>query len=329
MQRSILLASRRVANGLRSRNSSSATGLPGDRLPRLRSLLRDCKDDRVVRIMETHNGLTGLIAETAKATRADGEVVEFDGFWSSSLTASAAHGKPDIETVDTTARLKLVDETLAVTTKPLIYDADTGGHAKVFAFTVQTLERMGVSMAIIEDKTGLKQNSLFGTERKQQLEEIEIFQEKIAAGQAAKRDPDFMITARLEALIAGYGEEEALKRAEAFIEAGADAIMIHSKEKDPAEVLSFLDNYHKLPKTVPIVAVPTTYNVLTEKDLHNAGANICIYANHMLRAAYPSMMECVTSILKNGRSLEMDSKLLSVKEILVLIDEGAGKGKTQ
>jgi len=296
-------------------------------LPKLRSLLRECKSDRVVRIMETHNGITGLIAETAKATRADGEVVEFDGFWSSSLTASAAHGKPDIETVDTTARLKVVDETLAVTTKPLIYDADTGGHAKVFAFTVQSLERMGVSMAIIEDKTGLKQNSLFGTERKQQLEEIEIFQEKIRAGQEAKRDPDFMITARLEALIAGHGEAEALKRAEAFIEAGADSIMIHSKEKDPAEVLSFLDAYHKLPTTVPIVAVPTSYNILTEKDLHEAGVSICIYANQMLRAAYPSMVECANSILANSRSLEIDKKLLSVKEILVLIDEGAGKGK--
>jgi len=324
MQR-LSLPARALSRGIR--HSSSGNGLPGNRLPKLRSLLRECKDDRVIRVMETHNGLTGLIAETATATRADGEVVEFDGFWSSSLTASAAHGKPDIETVDTTARLRLVEETLAVTTKPLIYDADTGGHAKVFAFTVQTLERLGASMAIIEDKTGLKQNSLFGTDRKQQLEDIPTFQGKIAAGQAAKRDADFMITARLEALIAGYGEAEALKRAEAFIEAGADSIMIHSKEKDPAEVLSFLDGYHKLPTTVPVVVVPTTYNVLTEKDLHEAGASICIYANQMLRAAYPSMVECVTSILEHGRSQEIDSKLLSVKEILVLIDEGAGKGK--
>jgi len=329
MQRLSLSTSARVLARSReiTRRSASGSGLPGDRLPRLRALLRENRDDRVLRIMETHNGLTGLIAETAQARRADGTVAAFDGLWSSSLTASAAHGKPDIETVDTTARLALVDETLAVTSKPLIYDADTGGHAKVFAFTVQTLERKGVSMAIIEDKTGLKQNSLFGTERKQELEDVATFQGKIAAGQEAKRDPDFMIAARLEALIAGHGEAEALRRAEAFIEAGADAIMIHSKEKDPAEVLSFLEGYHKLPQTVPVVAVPTTYNSLTEKDLHEAGVSICIYANHMLRAAYPSMVECAASILEHGRSLEIDSKLLSVKKIIALIDEGAGKGK--
>lgn len=284
-----------------------------------------------MRIMETHNGLTGLMVETARATRPNGSIVEFDGFWSSSLTASAAHGKPDIETVDTTARLKLVDEVLEVTTKPLIYDADTGGHAQVFAFTVQTLERMGVSAAIIEDKTGLKQNSLFGTERKQQLEDIAMFQQKIIAGQDAKRDPDFMIVARLEALIAGYGEAEALMRAEAFIDAGADAIMIHSKEKSPREVLSFLDKYHQLPNAhnVPIVAVPTTYNVLTEADLNDAGAAVCIYANHMLRAAYPAMVGVTQSVLRHGRSLEIDSELLPVKDIITLIDEGAGAAATK
>lgn len=303
---------------------AARNGLPGDRLPRLRQLMRENEGVRPLRIMESHNGLTGLIVETARGVQANGEEVEFDGLWSSSLTASSAKGKPDIETVDTTERLKLVAETLDVTSKPMIYDGDTGGKPEIFAFTVRSLEQLGVSACIIEDKTGLKQNSLFGTERKQQLEDIDSFCAKIKAGQDAKRHEDFMVVSRLEALIAGYGEEEALKRAEAYINAGTDAIMIHSKSKQPTEVLSFLDAYYKMmgDDAVPVVAVPTTYNSITEAELNSAGVSVCIYANHLLRAAYPAMCDVATSILDNSRSLEADKKILGVKQILTLIGEG-------
>jgi len=303
--------------------AANANGLPGDRLPRLRALLDEHKGKRPVRILETHNGLTGLIAETQRAFNNKGVEVEFDGMWSSSLTASSAKGKPDIETVDTTERLKLVAETLDVTSKPMIYDGDTGGKPEIFAYTVRSLEQLGVSAAIIEDKTGLKQNSLFGTDRKQVLADIPDFCALIKAGQAAKRHPDFMVVSRLEALIAGLGEEEALKRAEAYIAAGTDAIMIHSKQKSPDEVLSFLEQYHKMmgSDAVPVIAVPTTYNVLTEDDLRDAGVDICIYANHLLRAAYPAMSNVAKSILENSRSLEADKHLLGVKPILTLVGE--------
>ena len=295
---------------------------PSSRLPRLRQLLIQNKDKRPLRFMETHNGLTGLIVEKARATNALGDVVEFDGFWSSSLTASTAKGKPDIEVVDTRERLDLVRETLAVTTKPLIYDADTGGSPEIFRYTVRALEDLGVSAAIIEDKSGLKQNSLFGTERTQVLDEIPSFCEKIIAGQESKRHEDFLIVARIEALIAGYGVEEALKRAAAYVAAGTDAIMIHSKEEDPTKVLSFLRKFRTdICSTTPLVAVPTMYNSLYEKELGEAGASIIIHANHMLRAAYPSMVKTAELILKHGRSKEADSELMGVKEILSLIDE--------
>lgn len=298
-----------------------STSLPGDRIPMLRQMLETYKHKRPVRVLETHNGLTGLIAEKVSVKK-DGEIFEFDGFWSSSLTASTAKGKPDIEVVDTKERLALVQETLAVTSKPMIYDADTGGLAEIFRHTVRSLEDLGVSAAIIEDKTGLKQNSLFGTDRKQVLEDIDTFCAKIKAGQEAKRHPDFMVVARLEALIAELGEEEALKRAEAYVGAGVDAIMIHSKKKDPSEVLSFMDKFQQnISNSIPIIAVPTTYNNLTEQELGEAGASIIIHANHLLRAAYPSMKATAESILYHQRSMEADEKLMSVKEILTMIPE--------
>jgi len=236
-------------------------------------------------------------------------------------------GKPDIETVTTSERLQLVQDSLDVSTKPLIYDGDTGGHPEIFHFTVRALENLGVSACIIEDKTGLKQNSLFGTERKQELESIPAFCDKIRAGQAAKVTKEFMIIARLEALIAGWGEEEALKRAEAFIDAGADAIMIHSKDKSPDEILSFLRAYAKFEKKVPVVTVPTTYNSITEAELIAEGSSIIIYANHLLRAAYPAMLGVAESILVNARSAEADATLMPVKQIITLIDDNTGAEK--
>ena len=232
---------------------------------------------------------------------------------------------PDIETVTTSERIDVVRDTLACTTKPLIYDGDTGGHPAIFRFTVEKLEQIGVSACIIEDKTGLKQNSLFGTDAKQELEDIDEYCEKIKAGVDARINDEFMIIARMESLIAGWGEEEALMRAQKSIAAGADAIMIHSKEKSPEEVLSFLAAYNKLETKVPVVTVPTTYNAITEEELYAAGSSIVIYANHMLRAAYPAMNSVAESILTNSRSQEADSTLLPVKTIINMIEDNSGR----
>uniref|UniRef100_A0A7S2LB37 Phosphoenolpyruvate phosphomutase n=1 Tax=Zooxanthella nutricula TaxID=1333877 RepID=A0A7S2LB37_9DINO len=246
--------------------------------------------------------------------------------WSSSLTSSAVKGKPDIETVDTTERVQIVQDVLEVSNKPVLYDGDTGGQKEVFHFTVKRLERLGVSGVVIEDKCGLKQNSLFGTERAQQLEDIGTFCEKLRAGKAAQATPDFMIFARLEALIAGHGEDECMRRARAFVhEGGADGIMVHSKEKDGAEVLSMLRRWRKEEPAVPVIVVPTTYNHMTEAELAAEGANICIYANHLLRASYLSMLDTASKILAAGRSKEVDGQILPTKEMITLIDDCAGR----
>ena len=320
------LASRRFSVAARPiPNVPASSGLPGERLPLLRRMLEN--RERPVRILETHSGLTGLIVETARGS--DGSA--FDGMWSSSLTASVAQGKPDIETVDTTARLELVRQTLSVTTKPMIYDADSGGQAEIFKFTVRALQQLGVSAAIIEDKTGLKQNSLFGTDRAQVLEDIDAFCAKIEAGNAAKIHDDFMVIARMESLIAGFGMDEALSRAAKCTDAGADAIMIHSREKSPEEVLEFIAKYKAAHGAAakPIVCVPSSYNVIYEDELHAAGAAICIYANHLLRASYPAMLSVAESILDNKRSLEVDSATMPIKAVLTLVEEDAGGGIKQ
>jgi len=239
--------------------------------------------------------------------------------WLSSLTDSTAKGKPDIEAVDVTSRLHGLNDILEVTTKPIIYDGDTGGIPEHFVFTVKTLERLGVSAIIIEDKTGLKKNSLFGTEVPQTQANIEDFCHKIQAGKRAQVTESFMIIARIESLILKKGMEDALKRAKAYIDVGADGIMIHSREKDGKEILEFCRNYQKFDKRVPLVAVPSSYNHITETELSKAGVNIVIYANQLLRAAYPAMVDVAKIILENERSLEADSKLMPIKEILNLI----------
>jgi len=285
------------------------------------SLKKKIAEKGIVRAIECHSGLCGLIAENARG--AQGE--KYDATWSSSLTSSTVKGKPDIETVDTSARVGIVEDVMEVTELPMIYDGDTGGLPEIFHFTVRTLERLGVSACIIEDKQGLKQNSLFGTDRKQQLADIEEFSQKIAAGKRAQVTDDFMVIARLEALIAGYGQEEALKRAKAFLDAGADGIMIHSKEKNPKEILDFLDEYNKLPNRKLVVAVPTTYNTITEKELKEAGVGVVIHANQLIRAAYPAMMNVAESILTHHRSKETDEKIMSVKKILTFIPDGTSQ----
>eukprot|EP00667_Euglena_gracilis_P013383 EG_transcript_13804 len=295
---------------------------PDKRLSQFRMLLENQrKKGEVVRILEAHSGLSALIAEAARGPQGEA----FHAVWSSSLTSSAIKGKPDIETVDTTARLGIVQDVLEVCSLPVVYDGDTGGLPEVFHFTVRSLERLGVSACIIEDKTGLKQNSLFGTERKQELEDLELFCAKIKAGKAAQVTRDFMVIARMEALIAGWGEEEALRRARACIEAGVDAIMIHSKEKSPDEILSFLAAYRRFDRQVPVVTVPTTYNSISEAELARAGVSVVIYANQLLRASYPAMLGVAQSILTHGRSKEADEVVMPVKEILTLIDDNTGK----
>ena len=289
--------------------------MPDVRLKRLRRLLAA---KPYVRVIEAHNGLTGLIAEKTQVQK-DGVNREFDAIWISSLTDSTAKGRPDIELVDFTSRSITIENILEVTTKSIILDCDTGGLPEHFSYTVKTLERLGVSAAVIEDKIGLKRNSLFGSDVPQCQDDIESFCLKIQAGKKAQMSDDFMIVARIESLILGAGVEDALKRAEAYGKAGADAIMIHSKEKDPAEVLSFLEQYNQFDDRKPVVLVPTTYNELTEDQLSDAGANIIIHANHLLRSAYPAMTKVARSILENGRSLEADPDCMPIKEILTLI----------
>ena len=289
---------------------------PDIRRNKLRRLL---EAKPLLRFLEAHNGLTGLIVENANVSDKNGIKQSFDGMWGSSLTESTAKGKPDIEAVDVTSRMNTLNDIIEVTTKPIIYDADTGGKNEHFTFTIRTLERLGVSAAIIEDKIGLKKNSLFGTEVNQEQDTISGFCEKIRAGKSAQVTNDFMIIARLESLILNMGMDDALNRAKAYIEAGADGIMIHSRKKDPAEVFEFCDNFKNFTRKVPLIAVPSSYNIVTEDELANRGVNIVIYANHLLRSAYPSMMETAKSILSNGRSAEIDSKMLSIKDILELI----------
>jgi len=272
----------------------------------------------LLRFMEAHNGLTGLIVENVYVDSPDGRY-EFDGMWGSSLTESTSKGKPDIEAVDVTARTNTLHDIMEVTTKPMIYDADTGGKIEHFEFTVRTLERLGVSAAVIEDKVGLKKNSLFGNEVVQSQDTIEGFCAKLRAGKAAQVTDDFMIVARIESLILEVGMDDAVARARAYIDAGADAIMIHSRHKDPAEIFQFCDIYSDFERQVPLIAVPSSYNTVKEDELVARGVNIVIYANQLLRAAYPTMLNTAKSILKHGRSLEADSGLLSIKEILELI----------
>lgn len=290
---------------------------PEIRMKRLRRLI-DVKP--IVRVIEAHNGLTGLIVENT-IVEINGIKREFDAMWSSSLIDSTSKGKPDIEAVDITTRLHDLNDILEVTTKPIIYDGDTGGKPEHFVFTVRTLERLGISAIIIEDKVGLKKNSLFGTEVKQTQDSIENFCHKILMGKRAQVTDDFMIIARIESLILKNGLDDALRRARAYIDSGADGIMIHSKEKTPNEIIEFCKEYKKFEQKVPLVVVPTTYNKILEDELIEAGVNVVIYANHLLRSAYPAMVEVAKSILINGRSFEVDNKCLPIKEILTLIPE--------
>ncbi len=274
----------------------------------------------LAKAIEVHSGLTGLIAEKTVVEN-NGEFDQFDAMWISSLCDSTAKGKPDIELVDMTSRYRTIDDVMEVTTKPVIFDGDTGGITEHFVYMVRTLERMGVSAVIIEDKTGLKKNSLFGTEVKQTQASIEEFSEKIAAGKKVQLTDDFMIIARIESLILEQGMEDALTRAHAFVEAGADGIMIHSRKKEPDEIVEFCDKFRSVNKETPLVVVPTSFNSITEEELKSHGVNIVIYANQLTRSAFPAMVQTAKDILKYHRAKEVDDRLLPIKDIITLIDE--------
>ena len=291
--------------------------MPEYRRKRLRQLIAMTP---IVKVMEAHSGLTGLIVEKTVVEH-EGRLDQFDGMWISSLCDSTAKGKPDIELVDMTSRFRTIDDIMEVTTKPIIFDGDTGGLTEHFVYTVRSLERMGVSAVIIEDKKGLKKNSLFGTEVEQTQATIEEFSEKISAAKKAQLTDDFMIIARIESLILEKGMEDALKRAKAYVSAGADAIMIHSRKKDPAEIIEFCDSFRMDDKTTPIVVVPSSFNTITEAELSKHGVNIVIYANQLTRSAFPAMQKTAEDILKYHRAKEVDDRLMSIKEIITLIDE--------
>lgn len=285
---------------------------------RLKSLKRLIQAKPIVRILEAHSGMSGLIVENISA-QCENTIREFDGMWSSSLTDSTCKGKPDIEAVDLTTRLNDLTNILECTTKPIIFDGDTGGKTEHFVFTVRTLERNGISAVIIEDKIGLKKNSLFGTDAIQTQDSIENFCYKITEGKKAQVTDDFMIIARVESLIAGKPVDDALERAFAYVIAGADGIMIHSKEKSGTDIKEFCQRFRMKDSLTPLVVVPTTYNQFTEEELHAWGINIVIYANHMLRASYPAMYKVARLILEHGRSLEADPYCMPIKQILELI----------
>lgn len=291
--------------------------MPEYRRKRLRQLLEICP---IVKAIEVHDGLTGLIAEKTVVER-EGKLDQFDAMWISSLCDSIAKGKPDIELVDMTSRFRTIDDITEVTTKPIIFDGDTGGLTEHFVYTVRSLEKMGVSAVIIEDKTGLKKNSLFGTEVKQTQDTIEHFCDKIRAGKDVQLTDSFMIIARIESLILEQGMEDALTRAKAYVSAGADGIMIHSRRKDPAEILEFCDKFRAFDPKTPIVAIPSSYNSIHEEELAAHGVNIVIYANQLTRSAFPAMRETAENILKNHRAKEADETLLPIKEVITLIDE--------
>lgn len=290
--------------------------MPEFRRKRLKQLLQIRP---VVKAIEVHSGLTGLIAEKTVVEH-EGRLDQFDAMWISSLCDSTAKGKPDIELVDMTSRFRTIEDITEVTTKPIIFDGDTGGLTEHFVYTVRSLERLGVSAVIIEDKTGLKKNSLFGTEVTQTQDTIENFSAKITAGKKVQLTDDFMIIARIESLILERGMEDALKRAEAFVEAGADGIMIHSRKKDSAEILQFCDRFRKKNKTTPLVVVPSSFNEITEEELSQHGVNIVIYANQLTRSAFPAMEQTAKDILRHHRAKEVDDRLMPIKEIISLID---------
>ena len=289
--------------------------LPQNRVSRLKRLLSSKK---IVRILESHNSLTGLIIEKLKIQKKNVNL-EFDGMWSSSLTDSATKGKPDNSSLDFSARISSLNDMMDSTTKPLVFDADNGGQIEHMPFLIRSLERSGASAIIIEDKIGLKKNSLFKDQKDTKQDNPNIFGKKIKKICNSRQSNDFMVIARIESFIVGKGLNDALKRAEIYSKAGADAILIHSKEKTPKEIFAFAQKFRKSKNFIPLVSVPSTYSKVYEKDLIKNGFSLVIYANQLLRAAYPAMQNAAKSILEKSRAFEVDQKIISIKEIINLI----------
>ncbi len=298
------------------RRMKERAAMPEFRRRRLRQLIRLRP---IVKALEVHSGLTGLIAEKTIVEH-NGAFDQFDAMWISSLCDSTAKGKPDIELVDMTSRFRTINDVMEVTTKPIIFDGDTGGLIEHFVYTVRSLERMGVSAIIIEDKVGLKKNSLFGTAVEQTQDTVEHFCEKIRMGKRVQLTEDFMIIARIESLILEQGMEDALFRARAYRQAGADGIMIHSRKESPAEIVEFCRRFRQEDSATPIVVVPSSFPSITEEELAAQGANLVIYANQLTRSAFPAMEQTAKDILKYHRAQEVDERLMPIKEILTLID---------
>lgn len=299
------------------KRARAALSLPDIRRARLK---RAIEMKGCITALEAHSGITGLIAENTIVYE-EGKARQFDAMWISSLCDSTVKGKPDIELVDLTSRFRTINDIMEVTTKPIIFDGDTGGLMEHFVYTVKSLERIGVSMIIIEDKTGLKKNSLFGTDVIQTQESIENFCAKITAGKHSQKTKDFMIVARIESLILEQGMEDALTRAFAYVKAGADGIMIHSRKEDPAEIFMFVDQFREKEKTIPIVVVPTSFNTVTEEEFKDHGVNVIIYANQLTRTGFPAMQNAALTILKNHRAKECDAMCMPIKDIITLIPE--------
>lgn len=300
------------------RNNSIFKQISTTPVRRVKALRRLIETKKILKFLDIHNALSALIVEKTNLT-INGKFEEYDGMWASSLTTSTAKGKPDIEAVDSSERLQSLSEVLEVTTKPLIYDGDTGGKPEHFTFMVKNLERLGISAVIIEDKKGLKKNSLFGKEVYQEQDSIKSFSEKISEGKKAQATEDFMIIARIESFILNKGLEDAIKRAKRYIKAGADGIMIHSRKKDPQEIFNFCKKYNKFKNRKPLIVVPSSFGQIKIDTFVKHKIDIIIYANHLMRSVYPSMVNTAKSILKNKRSLEIEKKIMPIKEILELI----------
>jgi phosphoenolpyruvate mutase len=303
--------------GISSSNLKEKIGKETTTEERRRSLRSALHVKETLTFLDIHNALSAIVIENTQVEK-NGIKIEFDGMWASSLTDSTAKGKPDIEAVDTSSRLNTLNEILEVSTKPIIYDGDTGGKSEHFLFTVQTLERLGISAVVIEDKKGLKKNSLFGNDVLQEQESIENFSEKIKIGNDAKKTDEFLIIARIESLILEKGLKDALHRGEKYAEAGAGGILIHSKDESEHQIFEFVKTF-KSNHNLPIIVVPTTYNHVSFEEFQELGVDIIIYANHLLRSAYPSMVKTAESILKYGRTKEIENNLMSVKEIINFI----------
>ena len=288
---------------------------PNNRVSRLKRLINS---KNIVRILESHNSLTGLIIENTKVIK-NNSSYEFDGMWSSSLTDSATKGKPDNSSVDFSTRLSSLNELMEVTTKLLVFDADNGGQLEHLPFLIRSLERCGASAIIMEDKIGLKKNSLFKNQTGTKQDKPELFAKKIKQICKSRKNNDFMVIARIESFIVGKGLKDALRRAEIYSKAGADGILIHSKEKTPKEIFSFAKEFKKSKNFIPLVSVPSTYSKVYEKDLIRNGFKLVIYANQLLRAAYPAMQFTAKKILENGTAFETEKKIIPIKEIINLI----------